>query len=88
MLEDVKIELLEKLARLKQVLLDQMIDFGSSERVDVVQDDNPTPTVNSGARSGASSQPSPTLQNTSSSVNSGSAVSVTAREVSQDTDCW
>ena len=59
-LDDVKIELLEKLARLTQDLLDQMNYFGLSERVDVVQDDNPTPTYNSEA----SSQPSPTLQNT------------------------
>ena len=51
--------------------LDQMINFGSLERVDVVQDDNPTPTANSGALS----QPSPTLQNTPSSVDSGSAES-------------
>ena len=68
-LDDVKTELLEKLTRLKQDLLDQMNSFGSSERVGVVHDDNPTPTVNSGV----SSQPSPTLQNTPSSVNSGSA---------------
>ena len=70
-LEYVKIELLEKLTRLKQDLLDQIIDFGSSERADVVQDDNPTPTVNFGALS----QPSPTLQNTTSSVDSESAKS-------------
>ena len=56
-----------------------MIDFGSSERVDVVQDDNPTPTVNSGA----SSQPGPTLQNTPSSVDSGSAESQSQPEKSR-----
>ena len=68
-LDDVKIELLEKLTRLKQDLLDQNERFGSSERVGIVHDDNPTPTVNSGA----SSQPSPMLQNTPSSVDSGPA---------------
>ena len=55
-LDDVKIELLEKLTTLKQDLLDKMNDFGSSERVGVVQDDNPTAIINSGA----SSQPNPT----------------------------
>ena len=78
-INDVKIELLGKLTRLKQDLLDQMIDFGSSERVDVVQYDNPTPTVNSGA----SSQPSPTLQNTPSSVDSVSAESQSQAEKSR-----
>ena len=68
-LDDVKIELLEKLTRLKQDLLDQMNDFGSSDRIGVVHDDNLTPTVNSGA----SSQPSPTLQNSPSSADSGPA---------------
>ena len=63
-LDDVKIELLEKLRRLKQDLLEQMNGFGSSETVDVVQDDIPTPTDNFEA----SSQPSPTLQNTPLSV--------------------
>ena len=77
-LEDVKIELLKKLTRLKQDLLDRMIDFGSSERVDVVQDDNPTRTV----ISGASSQPGPALQNTPS-VDSGSAESESQPEKSR-----
>ena len=66
-LDDVKIELLEKLTRLKEGRLDQMNDFGSSERADVVQDDNPTPTDNFGV----SPQPNPTLQNTPLSVDSG-----------------
>ena len=69
-LDNVKIELLEKLTRLKRDLLDQMNDFGSSERVDVIQDDNPTPTVNPGASSQLRLN------------------SVTAREVSRDTDYW
>ena len=79
MLNDVKIELLEKLTWLKQDLLDQMNDLGSSERVDVVQDDNPTSTDNSEA----SSQPSPTLQNTPSSADSGPAESQSQPEKSR-----
>ena len=55
-----------------------MKDFGSSERVDAVQDDNPIPTDNSGA----SFEPSPTLQNTPSSVDSGPAWSQSQPEKS------
>ena len=36
-LEDVKIELLEKLTRSKQDLLDQMIDFGSNDRFWIIR---------------------------------------------------
>ena len=78
-LEDVKIELLEKLTRLKQDLLDQMIDFGSSERVDVVQDDNPIPT-------GVSSHLNP-VPRCKIPIIWVCRVLVTAREVSLNTDC-
>ena len=56
-----------------------MKDFGSLERLDAVQDDNPIPTCNSGA----SSQPSPTLQSTPSSVDSGPTESQSQPEKSR-----
>ena len=70
-MDDIKIELLEKLMALKQDLLDQMNNSGSSERVDAVKMIILTHIDNSGA----SPQPSPILQNTSPSVDSGHAAS-------------
>ena len=83
-LDDVKLELLEELTRLKQDLLDQIIDFGSSERVNVVQDDNLLLQLTLGPH--LNSVPSCKIPIMCRFWTC--RVSVIAREVSQDTDCW